>query len=173
MFEFHPGAFGPVIHALFDPERLMPLGPGSPNLAVRAKLAALTPETAFPSLSDRSMASGCISALWLYHDFLDESHTISQDIDTPTGSYWHGIMHRREPDGSNAKYWFRHVGQHPVFDLLTAEIGQRWDPFAFIDRCEACRGKGGEEEMTCRRIQLREWQVLFAWCFKQAANRLS
>ena len=46
------------------------------------------------------------SALWLYVDELDRSHTISQGIHTATGSYWHGIMHRREGDFGNSHYWF-------------------------------------------------------------------
>ena len=44
------------------------------------------------------MAACCLCGLWLLHDFLDESHSLSQEITTDTGSYWHGIMHRREPD---------------------------------------------------------------------------
>ena len=74
------------------------------------------------------MAACCIAGVWLLHDFLDESHTISQGIDTPSGSFWHAIMHRREGDFSNAKYWFRRVGQHPVFDAL----GQRAAELAAI-----------------------------------------
>ena len=65
-----------------------------------------------------STARCCISALYLRHNFLDESHEISQEIDTIDGSYWHGIMHRREPDYDNAKYWFRRVPSHPVFGPL-------------------------------------------------------
>ena len=103
------------------------------------------------------MAACCLAALWLYHDFLDESHTLSQDIDTTTGSYWHGIMHRREPDAGNAKYWFRRVGTHPVFALLAAEAKEHspelltssdWDPFAFIDFCEAHRDRGDSAELS-------------------------
>ncbi len=159
----------PIRELLSEPH-LPELGPGTPNRLARAALAALSPERAFPALVDRSMALACISGLWLLHDFLDESHTISQEIDTPTGSYWHGIMHRREPDASNAKYWFRRVGNHPVFDQLTEEFGRRWDPFAFIDRCEACRGTGNEEETTCQRLQLREWELLFDWCYIRATH---
>src|SRR5262245_21627515 len=47
-----------------------------------------------------------LAGLWLYHDWLDESHRISQSLDTPTGSFWHAIMHRRERDFSNSKYWY-------------------------------------------------------------------
>ena len=53
------------------------------------------------TVRDRDMAATCRSGLWLYHDFLDEAHTISQEIETPEGSYWHALVHRREPDFSN------------------------------------------------------------------------
>ena len=53
------------------------------------------------------------------HDFWDASHDAAQQADDRgergTSAYWHGIAHRREPDASNAAYWFRRVGRHAVF----------------------------------------------------------
>src|SRR5205807_5918516 len=131
------------------------LGPGTPNELVRDRLQALRIETALAPqpVRDRDMAACCLAGLWLLHNYLDESHKISQEIDTPTGSYWHGLMHRREPDFSNSKYWFRRVGRHPVFEPLRVEAARLavdgpgaaafltrqsdWDPYAFVDLCEA------------------------------------
>jgi hypothetical protein len=173
-----PSSYPPRITDLLAEERLNPLDAGTPNEAARPALAALTVREAFApqTVRDEDMARACLAGLWLYHDFLDESHRISQEIETPTGSYWHGLMHRREPDPSNAAYWFRRVGEHPVFERLGKEAralglelpSSRWDPFAFIDLCEKHRGTGGEEEMLLRRVQQREWELLFDFCYRQA-----
>src|SRR5205823_11683753 len=114
MIAFDPNAHGPAIVSVLKESRLMPLGPGSRNAKVQIQLQALTLEQAFglATIKDQDMARCCLAGLWLYHDFLDESHTLSQEIYTTTGSYWHGLMHRREPDYSNAKYWFQRVGDH-------------------------------------------------------------
>jgi hypothetical protein len=171
----------PTVRALLDPDRLPALGPGAPDPSMRGRLAALTPAGLFePGKFERpDFARACLSALWLLYDFLDESHAISQEIATPEGSYWHAIMHRREPDAANAKYWFRRVGEHPVFETLGTEAQRlglhlpngRWDPFAFIERCEAHRGTGTELEVLLRKVQQREWDLLFHWCFDQAIGK--
>src|SRR5262249_53947224 len=109
-----------AIAALLQPERLQPLGPGKPNLEAKPRLQALTVESAFAPARVKSCeaAEACIAGLWLYHDFLDEAHKRSQDLASAEGSYWHGFMHRREPDYANAMYWFRRVGRHPIFESL-------------------------------------------------------
>ena len=99
-------SYSSSIHDLLRENRLMPLGPGTPCRGFRAALEALTVETAFAprKVVDRNSAQACLAALWLYFDFLDESHQLSQDIDTIDGSYWHGILHRREPDFDKLRF---------------------------------------------------------------------
>ena len=46
-------------------------------------------------------------------DGIHEAHTIFQDAKGDLGSYWHGMMHRREGDFDNARYWFRRSGTRP------------------------------------------------------------
>jgi len=126
------------------------------------------------------------SAALLWHDHLEASHTISQAIATRDGSWLHGIMHRREPDYGNAKYWFRRVAPHEAFPTLV-ERGQallledgtglskrliengQWKPFAFIDECESAEQKNDAALATIlRKIQAAEFDVLIQNIFQSA-----
>jgi hypothetical protein len=178
MSEFDPTAYAPAVAALLRERPLCPLGPGRPEEGARERLEALDERALAPrGVRDRDMAGACRAGLWLGFNFLDESHTISQGLDTAEGSYWHAIMHRREPDHANAAYWLRRVGAHPIHEGLAraaAELGYagkgaRWDPFAFNDACEAHRGKGDPIEELLRRVQQAEWELLFGWCYRRAA----
>jgi hypothetical protein len=99
------------------------------------------------------------AGLWLYVDDLDRSHTISQGIEDVTGSYWHGIMHRREGDFSNSHYWMRRAAGHP---LLRSQ--PELDPDGLIDQVAAARG---QDTPSLVERQRQEWKTLFEWCAAQ------
>jgi hypothetical protein len=187
--DFDTQSYGVAAAELLDAAPRCELGPGQPNRDALPALQSLDVAALFGTrqVSDREMAACCVSGLWLLHDFLDESHRISQSIHTTSGSYWHGIMHRREPDFGNSKYWFRRVGVHPIFPAL-CEVAQtlaqeheldgasqwiarqtEWDSFRFVDFCEAVLRNRSQNEELCRQIAQAEWQLLFDFCYKRAA----
>ena len=186
MFEFSPHDYGPKFSPLLMKLPLNQLGPGLPQQEVEPELLSLDLPTAFvgKKIVDSEMAQCCLSGLWLVYDYLDRSHTISQQIHSATGSYWHGIMHRREPDFSNSKYWYQRVGDHPIFDQLACSVREiassgtvkhtlaahafqgSWDPFFFVDLCSESSDPKKPNHELCRRLAQTEWQLLFDFCYK-------
>lgn len=164
--------YPPAVADLIDRLPLAPLGPGRPVESVRLKLAALTDGCFGPRLLDPKMTAACRAGLWLAFDFLDESHEISQGIDTPEGSFWHAILHRREPDAANSKYWWRRVGAHPILKRLAEESPSLdysfTDPFTFVDFVEQVRGTNSPDEEVAKRVQRLEWELLFQHCYQAA-----
>lgn len=83
-----------------------------------------------------------------WHDHWDAAHQVcvahegDQDCDLV-----HMILHRREPDADNCRYWLAQVGWHPLYDGLpgaalaaglndpTLAPGGRWHPERFMERC--------------------------------------
>lgn len=172
MSSFDPQTYGPLFAALVSGDRCRSLGEGEPDCSIRAELEKLSVKSAFAhvegGVADRKMADCCLAGVWLLHDYLHESHQVSQGIDTTSGSFWHGIMHRREGDFSNSKYWFRRVGRHPVFDLLAEQEGS-WDPYAFVDECQASV-RSGQQHDRCLDLQQLEWELLFDFCYRNAVG---
>ena len=126
-----------------------------------------------------STANLARSAALLWHDHLDASHDISQDLPSADGSFLHGIMHRRELDYPNAKYWFRRAGDHPCYPALAGQVaaylgvtgnealakrlvpGGQWDPFAFVDAVEAAM-QNGQHVDALQNVQRLEFESLAA-----------
>lgn len=164
---FDAKAYGAEVDAILaldgGGERLMPLAPESCSAdEARRILKARTAREMFPR---SKYPEAAMSGLFLYFSCLDEAHTAAQDISTPEGSWWHGIMHRQEPDAKNAAYWFQRVGNHPVFETLRRADPRYPGPMEFIRMCEvARRNPGSPEEQAAREIQRIEWQLLFDWC---------
>ncbi|MEX2300420.1 MAG: hypothetical protein WD733_05755 [Bryobacterales bacterium] len=196
---FDPKSYGVEIESILAAheggDRLMPLAPSEPlRGAALKRLRQIDGRQLFgeKTVAAEDFADCVRSALFLYLSDLDQSHTISQDVPTATGSFLHGVMHRQEPDFGNSKYWFRRVGSHEVFPRLRAgaltmlagregpgasaaeslhrqiESLVNWDPFWFIDQCEAARTGAGDFEKGLQEIQRLEWQLLFDYCYHKA-----
>ena len=109
----------------------------------------------------------------LWHDHLHAAHRLVQDRENLNGFLVHGLVHRRENDYSNARFWLRSVDQHASF----AEVSRRvtvyldsknepelrdqllpkgaWNLMAFVDALEAA---AKNKAPAPRQVVLREIQ---------------
>lgn len=134
-------------------------------------------------------AQAMLAGLWLWRDGLNQSHAISQGIDDPTGSFWHAIMHRREGDFGNSKYWYARCEQHPILPSLSARAAtilnplpadksllklnlNGWNPSVFVDLTQRLHNQPADPMFEAIvALQQMEWRVLFDYCTRQATGR--
>jgi len=113
-------------------------------------------------------------------DAIDASHQFFQDSKTGLGSYWHGMMHRREGDFDNARYWYRRAGSQPFFASLhsaaasvSADMARQesWDPYLFTGQCE--QAEHGAEELLKEMLELQrlEFEIVFDYTWRQSSIR--
>ncbi|MEF3301555.1 hypothetical protein [Paenibacillus sp. GYB003] len=151
------------------------------------------------AVGSKSDALSFIAGLHAWNDSLDASHDISQNVETETGSYWHGIMHRMEGDYWNSKYWMKRVGRHPIFpelhraaaELLSGPSGlaaldegpgkdllkalakaDGWDPYLFVDAVERQTERERDERTAywLRSVQWHEIRLLLRHCYRGATG---
>lgn len=168
--------------------QLVPSSAGNPM--VRRQLEDATPDLMLASVVvSKPDAQAMLAGLWLWHDYLDESHQISQSLASATGSFWHAIMHRREGDFSNSKYWYARCRNHPIIGTLTNQAAQilhplpadkrllrlinpTWDPEAFVDLVESVHQRPNDPlHATAVSLQQLEWRILFDHCTRAAAGK--
>jgi hypothetical protein len=159
-------------------EKLLPSAPS--DYGVLLKLRATDDATLAGGrpIGDPKMFALVRGGLLYALDAIDEAHKIFQDSPGDLGSYWHGMMHRREGDFDNARYWFRRSGVLPFFDELhrvacehSAVMARQsnWDPYLFTGQCEQARFGETEGLEELANLQRVEFEVLFDYCWRQSA----
>lgn len=131
------------------------------------------------------------AALYLCFDCFDEAHNIANDHEgTVAGNWIHAILHRREPDASNSKYWYARVNlpakvfstigeevlwllkntsDHELESLLKKmEKSKSWEPAAFVDLCDKYREKDSKSQpyRLLAVFQEIEWRTLAEYILK-------
>lgn len=186
----------PLPNASVSLPELAPKHPGSGRSWLAHLLSQLNTREHLSGEGEPCEAEALNAGLLQINDYLDESHNRSQSIEGEgqdvNGDYWHGIMHRREPDYGNGKYWFRRVGHHPCFDFLPELADQAlnecnspdaehwksrltqpsgWDGAAFIDLCQAAdRSFDPELATAAKRIQWAEMLLLLDHSYRLASG---
>jgi hypothetical protein len=140
-------------------------------------------------VTSRVDADGALAGLWLWLDGLDESHQIVQSAQSGTLAFWHAIMHRREGDFWNSKYWYARCRSHPALaelgpaarELLGADSPALrhvldtggWNADGFVDHVERVHQKPAEDpsRQAAVRLQRLEWKCLFASCVARATEK--
>lgn len=142
------------------------------------------------------------AALYVQNDDLKAAHAICQPMgrDLPEASYWHGVIHRREPDFDNAHSWFLRAESpgmaaalyKAVCDLLQQAIQLpdygdaracalaffrhlqnlgTWDALYYLDLCRQCANKGDEAlHLLLEDVQRVEFETAFEWTFQKAVG---
>ena len=159
--------------------KLIPSAPLTWNLP--GEIAKADDSTLFDGkpLLDASALARIRGGLLYAVDAIHEAHTIFQDDTSDLGSYWHGMMHRREGDFDNARYWFRRAGRLPVAHKLHSAAceyspnmarQETWDAYLLTGLCE--QAKFGAQELVgeCIKLQRVEFDGLFAYCWRQAVG---
>jgi hypothetical protein len=162
---------------------------GGADSKLSTALGALSPEQLFARpVKHPDDAAAALAGLWLWLDALDDCHKIAQDLVSPTGSFWHAIMHRREGDFSNAKYWYHRCPNHHVMKMLAAVssslaggfesdrqvkriISGPWSPDALVDLVEEVNEKPSDPRFDLAvKLQRAEWTGLFDYCVHAAVE---
>ncbi len=170
---------------------------------LKSYLQGLSADRLIPERDPESFSGNLVlAALMDKNDDLESCHKICQEAgqDDVCGNYWHGIVHRREPDFENARGWFRRAYGLPAYEEIYAgvlgvlqrvlqvpEYGEAreralgfmqhlrvqgsWDPIYLVDLCEACMERGSaSESKMLEEVQKVEFEVLFDWTYRSALS---
>ncbi len=168
---------------LLNPDLLKKLTPTEPlNWDWPSKIRDASDETLAggKQITDVKILTLIRGALLNAADALDAAHRIFQDDSSDLGSYWHGVMHRREGDFDNARYWFRRAGRLPIFDKMYATATHvsgnmtkqaSWDAYLLTGMCEQAKFGDHDAVPECVALQRVEFDELLAYCWRMAIRQ--
>ena len=173
--------YSPLVTKLLAEEelllRLIPTEPGHPDALRRIRNAREEELTGGAVMAEASYPQLIRAGLLYAYDAIDESHRIVQGISTNYASYWHGMLHRREGDFENSRYWFRRTERLSVYSEMHARaarvsplMGRQldWDPYVFVGQCEQARFGGDENLKELTALQCLEFEVMFDYLWRDA-----
>ncbi len=117
------------------------------------------------------------AGLFYFHNALEDSHKQAQSVDGDPAAYWHGMIHRREGDFDNARYWMRRAGEQPGFQEMHGPRQRRrpaHGPPAELGPlpvhrtlCEQYRYGEAEYKKEIGHLQRVEFAVMFDYVWRQ------
>ena len=132
---------------------------GQPGLGPAVRASALTAnqvrsacEEALQQTTFDAYRRDQLLALALcWHDRWEAAHELAQQQEGAQDmDFIHAILHRREPDRDNARYWLKQVGVHPAWKHLPpiaaaeglTDLVQRgaWQADLFFEHCLTASG---------------------------------
>jgi hypothetical protein len=140
--------------------------PGTSDAATIRRLLAVMVRDVSEERRDAALA---LALLW--HDQFDDAHQLCQAHEGHADcDFVHALLHRREGDFANAKYWFAKVGQHSL-DLQMVQAAQalgrmdlldrgRWRPSAMVDACALALRGDQVARSSLMQLQAVEFQAL-------------
>jgi len=171
-----------------DAYRQLVVMQGGSELAERQVASVATADLFRGPVVKPAMAEDVRCGLWLWHDFLEPAHHLAQADPTVTGSLWHAILHRREGNFDNSRYWYAKCRQHFILGPLAQHVSAMvnplpadkrllkltingWDADAFVALVEDMRHQPADPLHTlCVEIQRLEWRLLIEHCAAQAVE---
>ena len=168
---------------LLNPDLLRKLTPTDPlgwDLPGKIREASDDTISGGKEIADVKMFALVRGALLDAVDALDDAHRIFQDDPSDIGSYWHGVMHRREGDFDNARYWFRRAGRLTISDKMHAAAAPvsanmakqtSWDAYLLTGLCEQAKFGDTDAVPECLRLQRVEFDELLAYCWRKSLRQ--
>ena len=119
------------------------------------------------------------AGLFYYHNALPDGHQEAAEDEGDVAAYWHGMIHRREGDFENARYWMRRAGEQPGFREMQARASDaaphmarqsNWDPFLFTHLCEQYKYGETEYKKEIGQLQRVEFAVMFDYVWRRCVT---